>query len=237
MPDTIEEVRRLLESITNKRARIVIQHIQEHGQITTEDLLAYGYKHAPRAARDVREAGIPLITFNVKDKDGKNIAAYKFGDLNSIQNGRLAGRSTFPKAFKSQLYRIHQGKCTICNTAYADRYLQVDHRVPYEVGGDDPNGLDPRKFMLLCGSCNRAKSWSCEHCPNWQGAKDETVCAACYWSYPENYTHIATINERRLELVWQGEEVGNYEYLSLLAKYQGKTIQELIKHLLSQQRR
>ena len=23
------------------------------------------------------------------------------------------------------------------------------------------------EYMLLCGSCNRAKSWSCEHCANW----------------------------------------------------------------------
>lgn len=238
MADTIEEVRKLLESITNKRARVVIEHILEHGQITTEDLLNYGYKHAPRAARDVREAGIPLVTFSVKDSDGKSIAAYKFGDVEDIQAGRLAGRSTFPKAFKRQLYTIHQGRCTVCNTDYAERYLQVDHRVPYEMGGDDPNGvLDPDKFMLLCGSCNRAKSWSCEHCVNFQKSKDSDICVTCYWASPDSYTHIATINERRLELVWRGEEAETYEYLTLIARYQRKTIQELVKQLLSQQKK
>lgn len=233
MPDTLDEVRRLLTSITNKRARIVIQHILEHGQITTEDLLNYGYKHAPRAARDVREAGIPLDTIHVKDKDGKNIAAYKFGDIALIQQGRLEGRSTFPKAFKAQLYSIHHGKCTVCGTAYAERYLQVDHRIPYQVGGDVANGiLNVDNFMLLCGSCNRAKSWSCEHCSNSLTTKNAAVCISCYWANPQSYTHIATIDERRLEIVWRGEEIENYEWLHLIARYQGKTPQEVAKLLL-----
>jgi hypothetical protein len=57
-------------SITNKRARIVIEHIMMHGFITTEDLeTTYGYNHPPRAVRDVRESGIPLETFKVKSKE------------------------------------------------------------------------------------------------------------------------------------------------------------------------
>ena len=61
----------LIESITNKRPRIVIDHIIEHGFITTEDLeKTYGYSHPPRAARDVREAGIPLETFKIKSSSG-----------------------------------------------------------------------------------------------------------------------------------------------------------------------
>lgn len=55
-----------LEAVTAKRARIVIDHILEHGYITTEELKnKYGYNHPPRAARDVREEGIPLETFKV----------------------------------------------------------------------------------------------------------------------------------------------------------------------------
>ncbi len=187
----------------------------------------------------MREAGIPLITFNVKDSDGKNIAAYRFGDLNSIQQGRLQGRSTFPKAFKTRLYSVHHGKCTVCSTAYAERYLQVDHRVPYEVGGDDPNGtLDVANFMLLCGSCNRAKSWSCEHCINSLTTKDPSICVSCYWANPQSYTHIATINERRLDIVWKGDEIVNFEWLSTVARQQGKTPQEVTKLiLLARQRR
>ena len=49
-----------VQSITNKRAKVVIDHILAYGFITTADLEnTYGYNHPPRAARDVREAGIP----------------------------------------------------------------------------------------------------------------------------------------------------------------------------------
>ena len=48
----------LLESVTAKRPRTVIQHILEHGFITSEELKdTYGYNHPPRAVRDVREYG------------------------------------------------------------------------------------------------------------------------------------------------------------------------------------
>jgi len=238
MPDILDEVRRLLPLITNKRARIVIQHILDHGQITTEDILNYGYKHAPRAARDVREAGIPLETAHVKDKDGKNIAAYKFGDIDQVQRGRLGGRTTFPKKFKAQLHSLQHGKCMICGILYAERYLQVDHRVPYQVSGDDPGGnFKIENFMLVCGSCNRAKSWSCEHCINSITKKDTTTCISCYWANPQTYDHIAMINERRLEIVWQGNEITNYEWLNLVARQQGKSPQEVTKLLLLAQQR
>lgn len=96
-----------VKSITNKRAKIVIDHILQHGFITTEDLeTTYGYSHPPRAARDVREAGIPLETFKAKSKSGKSIAAYKFGDVTKLQLNRVAGRVTFPKDFKNKLYEL-----------------------------------------------------------------------------------------------------------------------------------
>ena len=42
----------LLESVEAKRPRTVIDHILEHGQITTEELKdVYGYNHPPRAIR------------------------------------------------------------------------------------------------------------------------------------------------------------------------------------------
>lgn len=57
-------------AVTAKRPRIVIEHILTHGYITTEELKEqYGYNHPPRAARDVREQGIPLETFRVTGSD------------------------------------------------------------------------------------------------------------------------------------------------------------------------
>jgi hypothetical protein len=64
MMDYPKEFLDLLDSVKSKRPKTVILHILKHGFITTEELQKnYGYKHAPRAARDVRERGIPLMTF------------------------------------------------------------------------------------------------------------------------------------------------------------------------------
>ncbi|OFX24778.1 MAG: hypothetical protein A2033_03875 [Bacteroidetes bacterium GWA2_31_9] len=119
-----------IQSITNKRAKIVIDHILAHGFITTEDLeKTYGYNHPPRAARDVREAGIPLETFKIKSQEGKSIAAYKFGDLASLQTTRVGGRTLFSKDFKYSLLIACGSRCQVCNGLFEERYLQVDHRV------------------------------------------------------------------------------------------------------------
>ncbi len=75
-----------LKAVTSKRPKTVIDHILKHGFITTEELESkYGYNHPPRAARDVREEGIPLETFRVKNAEGRTIAAYRFGDVTKIR--------------------------------------------------------------------------------------------------------------------------------------------------------
>ncbi len=223
-----------VKSITNKRAKIVIDHILQHGFITTEDLeTTYGYSHPPRAARDVREAGIPLETFKAKSKSGKSIAAYKFGDVTKPQLNRIAGRVTFPKDFKSKLYELGKGRCYICNGEFEERYLQVDHRVPYEVGGDTADKRNIEDFMLLCGSCNRAKSWSCEHCDNWQKEKKPSLCMQCYWGSPTNYNHIALKEIRRLDLHWTGDEVKYYDAIRLIAEQNKIELPDFVKTVIA----
>jgi len=223
-----------IKTIKNKRARIVIDHIKKYGQITTEELeKKYGYNHPPRAARDVREAGIPLRTIRVKSSDGRTIAAYTFGDLASIKKDVLHGRKIFPKKLKDDLYEKQNGKCAICSGQFESRYLQIDHRVPYEVGGDIHSGeRNNDDYMLLCSSCNRAKSWSCEHCENWMNAKSSEICLVCYWGNPENYTHIALREIRRLDLTWEQDEVKTYEKLKELAKRQDYEIPDYVKKLI-----
>jgi len=226
------EIHTLLSKIRNKRARIVIEHILEHGYITTEDIERYGYRHPPRAARDVREAGIPLESFNVKSSDGsRTIAAYRFGDLSNIGDYRLQGRRTFPRKLKRQLYEIQEGRCAICGAQFEIRYLQIDHRVPYGIGGEaDINDIS--NFMLLCGSCNRAKSWSCEHCPNWKD-KNPKRCQGCYWAFPENYSHIATIEARRLDILFVGDdEAATYERIRKQSEIEGLSMPEFVKRVL-----
>jgi hypothetical protein len=227
-----DEFNRLVASITNKRAKIVIEHILKHDFITTEDIENYGYKHAPRAARDVRESGIPLTTYNVKSNIGKSIAAYKFGDLTQLQANKSKGRIQFSKEFKLVLYKLYNGKCSIRSTPYEERYLQIDHRVPYEVGGDAGVNRKEADYLLLCGSCNRTKSWSCEHCLNWKEIKDCPVCLKCYWGNPENHTHIALEEMRRVDLTWIGKEVKYYDLLKKLAEKQGIKTPKFIKDLI-----
>lgn len=228
------EVFEIVKTIKNKRAKIVIDHIIKHGQITTEELeKQYGYTHPPRAARDVREAGIPLRTIRVKSSDGRSIAAYTLGDLTKIRKDRLYGRITFPKKFKSELYEKDEGKCAICSGYFESRYLQVDHKVPYEVAGDI-NSLERNAgdYMLLCSSCNRAKSWSCEHCENWLTEKSSEICLACYWGNPEDYSHIALREIRRLDLIWEDEDIKNYEKLKEIAKVKKYKVPNYVKKII-----
>ena len=204
----------LLKSVKSKRPKTVIEHILKHGHVTSEELKeVYGYHHPPRAARDVRELGIPLETFHLPDAQGRSIAAYKFGDPQEIRSGILAGRKVFSKEFKQSLVENKGCKCGICDAKYESRYLQIDHCVPYEVGGEtsDRDKLDD--FQLLCGSCNRAKSWSCEHCLNGNTEKKVNICRSCYWASPNHYKHVALKPIRRLDISWVDEETAEYDQL------------------------
>lgn len=222
-----------LKAVTAKRARTVIDHILEHGFVTTEELSErYGYDHPPRAARDVREQGIPLETFRVVGTHGRKIGAYRFGEPAEVKGGKLGGRKTWPKNFKETLVELYGPRCSICFTQYEHRYLQIDHRVPFEVAGNPAGEPAPAEFMLVCGSCNRAKSWSCEHCKNWTTDRSIEVCQSCYWAAPENYAHVALRLIRRLDVVWTGDQVPEYERLVELSKYARKRLPEFVKDVL-----
>ncbi|MDP2653416.1 MAG: HNH endonuclease signature motif containing protein [Candidatus Omnitrophota bacterium] len=223
-----------LKKITSKRPRVVIEHILKHGFITTEELESkYGYSHPPRAARDVREQGVPLETFRVKGSSGRSIAAYKFGDLSKIINDKLGGRKVFSKDFKNELIVVGAGKCYICLEEFDERYLQIDHRIPYEISTDkDFSSRDVLNYMLLCGSCNRAKSWSCEHCENWKSKKQPFICKSCYWASPEEYTHIGEKHIRRLDLIWMDDDIRVYEGLKNKAKIAFEKLPKHVKEIL-----
>lgn len=161
------------------------------------------------------------------------MAAYKFADPNKVRRGLLGGRKVFSKEFKNGLAEANGCRCHVCLEAYEDRYLQVDHRVPYEVAGDVPvDERRPQDYMLLCGSCNRGKSWSCEHCPNWLELKKPAICETCYWARPEDCNHVATEQVRRLDLAWAGDEVADYDRLKALAAEAKVPVQQFVRELL-----
>jgi hypothetical protein len=225
------DILKKLKKIKGKRAKIVVDHIRKKGFITTEDLKNYGYEHPPRAVRDVIDQGIPIERFSVKNSQGKTIAAYRFGDLAEIKPGTSGGRKPIPKNFKKDLYERSAGKCSICLGTFESRYLQVDHRVPYGISGDT-SAQNSEDFMLICRSCNRAKSWSCEHCGNWNAEKKASVCKKCYWASPENYTHIALEPIRRTDIVWSKGEVKIYNKLRKAAKRSETEIPDYVKRLI-----
>jgi len=223
----------LLKNVEAKRPKTVIDHILKYGQITTEELKdTYGYNHPPRAIRDVREQGIPIKMFRVTGSDGRNIAAYKFGDPSEVRSTQLSGRTAFSTTLKSALIEKYGPRCNIYLEPFPLRELQIDHRIPFEIAGDNGSlSEEISEYMLLCASANREKSWSCENCPNWQ-TKDIATCQTCYWAYPESYKHIATRHVRRLDLLWSGEETADYDQLLEEAAKAREDAPEFVKKVL-----
>ena len=149
------DLKRLL-GITDKRPATVIKHILEHGSISTEELEEiYGYKHPPRAVRDVRERGVNIETFKIKSSDGRSIGAYRFGSPVFIENkiSKAAGRTALSSALRNALIERYGSKCFVYNQEVEERILQVDHRIPFEIGGE-PQEDNLESFMLLCPSAN-----------------------------------------------------------------------------------
>lgn len=221
----------LLNTVTAKRAKTVINHILAHGYVTSQELKdLYGYNHPPRAVRDVREYGIPVETYNVVGTDGRKIGAYRFGDPTQVNSSvsKSLGRTVLSKALKQALIEKYGTKCFIYFEEMDETALQVDHRIPYEIAGEQ-NTDDIDCFMLLSPSANRAKSWTCEHCPNW-AKKEKEFCLRCFWAYPENYDHVAGKIEKVVSIIFTGNEIEDYNKLIQLAGE--NTAQATIKKIL-----
>ena len=222
----------LLNSVTAKRPKTVIQHILEHGFITSEELKEkYGYDHPPRAVRDVREHGIPITTYRITGANGRSIAAYKFGDPNDADNSisKSYGRTILAKAIKKALIDKYGAKCFVYLESMSEDVLQIDHRVPYEIDGEQDRTRDIDIFMLLSPSANRAKSWTCEHCDNWT-KKDKAFCIRCFWAHPEDYDHVAGRYEKVISIVFTGNEIEDYYKLVQLSGTE--SAQSVIKKII-----
>jgi len=227
------KIRKIVKKVSSKRARAVIDFILKHGVVTTEDLEKMGYVHPPRAVRDVRENGIPIETIRIKGINGKSIAAYKFGDLTKIQDFKLGGRSVFSKEFKTDLMKRQDGRCAICNERYDEKFMQIDHRIPYEFSGDNAK-LELDDFMLLCAECNRKKDRATETgCKNTCfKSGDPKIMKSCFWASPENYTHICMEPIRRADIVWKGDEAKDFDILEKKARTTKEPLPEYIKRRL-----
>lgn len=237
MPLSIDpRIRALAERVIarggNKRAIAVLKALLSRGTISTDELAKMGYEHPPRAVGDVRDAGIPIVTGSaISERTGRRMAVYSFGDPSQIQDGRVGGRSALPKAFKAALIARYGSVDCITGAQLDGRVLQIDHRIPFRIAGDAGLGdQDVESYMLLDASSQRAKSWSCEHCPN-AGARDSIVCATCFWAFPEKYDHIATQQIRRTDVTWQGDDVAVHDRLKTEAERRKTTVAEILRRL------
>ena len=68
-----------------------------------------------------------------------------------------------------------------------------------------------------------------------QSLKDKSICRSCYWAYPEGYTHIGMCQVRRVDLLWEGDDVRVYEALQQRAISLEKEIPELIKEIINRE--
>ena len=228
-PDMLERI----SMVRNQRARRLLELIVEHGEVTTEELATqYGYNHPPRAKKDATDLGFPIVSRTVRSRDGtRSISAYRLDAQAAFAEGR-GGRQAIPKVMRDQLLQVAKGRCAICGASFANRALQVDHRIPYEIGGES---VAPalHEFQMLCGSCNRSKSWSCEHdCPNWT-IRDPAVCATCLWASPSDYEHVATRQRRQVTITWDDGAVSSFDELRDAAEREGTQLSEYLRGLLS----
>lgn len=226
-----------LMSVTGKRARFVIDKIIKDGSCSTEDLKDAGYEHAPRAKRDVVEAGIPIANFKGVDKSGRRMAVYKFGDWEEYKNqnslAKTKGRSNLTDKLKQKLIEENGSRCALYGEDFPEALLQTDHRIPFEIGGDPDDMMDTSKFMLLSPSANRAKSWACEHCINWT-QKNIMMCESCYYASPENYKHVSGEEERRLDVVFRKSDIDIYNMICNRAIEENISVQEAFKRFISE---
>lgn len=237
MPDSLDPkikamVERHLAAAPTSRASKALRAMLEKGSVTTDDLNGLGYNHPPRAIGDVRDAGIPVVTERDRTPDGRPMARYRLGRAEDIQDDRHAGRSVLPKAFKADLLARYGSADCITGAKLDPRVLQVDHRVPYRIAGDAD--LVERKvsaYMLLDASSQRAKSWSCEYCPNFREIRDPEVCKSCFWAYPEDYKHIAMQQILRTDIVWKGDDIPVHDRLKARADREGIPMSELLLRL------
>lgn len=210
----------------SKRAGKAREMLLDRGTVTTGELSAAGYDHPPRAIRDLKDAGFALESESVTI-DGRRMARYTLLDTITAD---YAVRKPIPLTFRKALFAAHDHRCAVCGGEFITRMLQADHRVPFHIGGD-PDPMTIPDFMPLCGSDNRAKSMSCETCPNWT-VRDVETCQTCYWHDTDDYEHVATESERRVTFVLRGDDVERFDQLREDAERRGSSVvDEIIERL------
>ena len=206
----------------------VIWECMINGEASTELLTEkYGYNQPPRAARDVRELGFNLETFSGRTSDGRRMAIYKLSELKNFQ--RKSARKAFSKNEKDLLVEKYGNTCYFCSQKLLSNELQIDHRVPFEVAGNsehDSGNTDA--LILLCASCNRSKSWSCEQCSNFKH-KEIAACKSCYWCDPNEYSHVRMKKRLVINIVFDEKQLN----IDSFSKFSKSDIEQIVLRSLT----
>lgn len=211
---------------------MVFDYLIENSYITTEIIKNWGYEHPPRAIKDLTDSGINLIRSFITNEAGRRIARYTLSDPRALPNTNR--RQNVPKALKNNIYNAQQGCCALCNGKFEPHELQADHKVPYLVQPDNGSAKSESDYMLLCGSCNRSKSWSCEHCTNGNLIKVVDTCIKCYWYNPLDCLHVALQQFRRADIIWQGDsEIKSHTMMVREAAKEKTNLPSYIKKMLA----
>lgn len=225
--ELIEKLKTQVLPNLGKRPKIVLEQILKNGKVSTEELRQLGYTHPPRAASDLKEAGVRIKTKYTIHPDNKHKMGYYVLDENQKVDFHK-GRSAFPKQFKEEMFNKYGLKCNITGLSLPKNALQIDHRVPI-ITESEADELNTNDFQLLSASAQRSKSFSCERCE----ISTKGKCKSCYWAYPEKYTHIAGENLRIVTLAFDKDKMDAYNFLVQTARTANLTKEEFAFDLIS----
>jgi len=68
--------------------------------------------------------------------------------------------------------------------------------------------------------------------PDVRGIRDIEFCKSCYYAFPEHYEHIAGKQEKKIELIFENEDIDTYNKIIEIADEHRLSKKDLIKRLL-----
>lgn len=205
--------------------------LENHPQWTSGRLIKANYDHSPRVFGDLKDFGVPILAENMLGQNGERSHHYRLGSKEDIVRRPLKGRSTLRKKIKRELLAKFGCKDSLTEIEFPETSLQIDHRIPFRVSGDDPANLMVERFMLLSASSQRAKAMACKRCRNMENAIQET-CKTCYWASPEDYTHVEGTEAKVTTVIWHGDDKDLFSLLKQQATLNNKDLAEEIKATL-----
>jgi hypothetical protein len=178
------------------------------------------------AAKDDLNRYIPV---DGSEKAEGNSVRYQF-DFDAIRKiGKVLRdaelRDLLSERDRASIIKYHKSACAFC--AHVGTKLQVDHPVPFRLGGNIKS-KDPTGYLVVCAPCNRRKDKSCVDCPNMNGVRDPTTCSRCYWASPNDYDHIETKPYKQVLVMFTTDE--EIQILKkVMGRLKGESLAALIK--------